>query len=74
MNFWFKFPNIHMNQKTITCHDCHGFEWQNVNIYQILIIFLCGPMPFLACWIVTTPHNLRKYLGVSLHSLARPSK
>jgi hypothetical protein len=28
-----------MNEKVITCHDCHGFKWQNINIYQILIVF-----------------------------------
>jgi hypothetical protein len=39
-----------------------------------LIIFLCNPMPFLACWIVTTPHSLSKYLGVFVHSLGRPFK
>jgi hypothetical protein len=74
MDFWFEFLNIHMNEKTVICHDCHGFKWQNINIYLILIVFLCGPMPLLADWIMTTPHNLSKYLGVSLHSLARPSK
>jgi hypothetical protein len=26
-----------------------------INIYQILNIFLCGPTPFLARWIVTIP-------------------
>jgi hypothetical protein len=26
----------------------------HINISLILIIFLCGPKPFLACWIVTT--------------------
>ncbi len=56
MDFRFEFLNIHMNGKTITCHDCHGFNWQNINIYQILNIFLCVPIPFLAHWIVTTPN------------------
>jgi hypothetical protein len=37
MNFWFEFLDIHMNEKPITCHDCHGFKWQNINIYSILI-------------------------------------
>ncbi len=55
MNFWFKFLNIHMNEKSITCHDCHGFKCQNIKIYQILIIFLCDPTPFRAYWIVTAP-------------------
>ncbi len=48
MNFLFEFLNIHMNEKEITCHDCHGFKGQNMNIYDILIIFLCNLMPFLA--------------------------
>jgi len=48
MNFWFGFFDIHMNEKVITCHDCHDFKWQNINIYPILIIFLCGLTPFLA--------------------------
>jgi len=26
MNFWFEILDIHMNEKTITCHDCHGFK------------------------------------------------
>jgi hypothetical protein len=21
-----------MNEKEITCHDCHGFKWQKINI------------------------------------------
>jgi len=29
MDFWFQFFNIHMNEKTITSHDCHGFKWKN---------------------------------------------
>jgi hypothetical protein len=37
MDFWFEFLDIHMNEKTITCH---GFKWQEFNIYAILIIFL----------------------------------
>jgi hypothetical protein len=44
-----------MNEKKKTCHDCHGFKWQNINIYPILTIFLCGPMPFFARWIVIAP-------------------
>jgi hypothetical protein len=55
MYFWFEFFNIQMNEKEMTCHDFHGFRWQNINIYQILTIFFCGPMPFLAHWIVITP-------------------
>jgi hypothetical protein len=26
-----------MNEKLITCHDFHGFKWQNINIYQIFV-------------------------------------
>jgi hypothetical protein len=26
MNFWFEFFDIHMNEKTTTCHDCRGFK------------------------------------------------
>jgi len=63
MNFWFEFIDIHMNEKTTTCHDCHGFKWQNINIYPILIVFLCNLTPFLACWIViiATMGNERFY-------------
>jgi hypothetical protein len=32
MDFWFEFCDIHMNEK-ITSHNCHGFKWQNINIY-----------------------------------------
>jgi hypothetical protein len=33
MNFWFEFLDIHMNEQTTFCHDCHchGFKWENVN-------------------------------------------
>jgi hypothetical protein len=55
MNFCFEFLDIHMNEKKKkTCHYYYGFKWQNINIYQILIIFLWSPMFFLVCWIVTT--------------------
>jgi hypothetical protein len=57
MDFWFEFLNIHMNEKIITCHDYHGFKWPNINIYPILIIFLCGPTPFLARCIMIAPHS-----------------
>jgi hypothetical protein len=50
MDFLFQFLDIHMNEKSITCH---GFKWQNINVYPILTIFLCTLTPFLACWIVT---------------------
>jgi len=42
-------------QKKKTCHDCHGFKWQNINIYPNLTIFLCGLTPFLTRYIVATP-------------------
>jgi len=28
---------------------------KNINIYPLLIVFLCGPMSFLAHWIVAAP-------------------
>jgi hypothetical protein len=31
MDFWFEFFDIHMNEQTTTCHDYHGFKWENVN-------------------------------------------
>jgi len=46
LDFWFEFLNIHMNEKKKTCHGYHGFKWQNINIYSILIIFLYGLTPF----------------------------
>jgi hypothetical protein len=46
-----------MNEKAITCHDCHGLKWKNINIYQILTFFFHGLMPFLVRWIVTTPYD-----------------
>ncbi len=45
MYFLFEFLDIHMNEKT-TYHDCHDFKWKNINIYPILIVFLCNLMPF----------------------------
>jgi hypothetical protein len=59
MDFWFEFLDIHMNEKTIICHDCHGFKWQNINIYPILTIFICNPMPFLACCIVIVTYYIK---------------
>jgi len=47
MHFLFEFLNNQMDEKKIF-HDYHGFKWQNINIYQSFIIFICGPMPFLA--------------------------
>jgi hypothetical protein len=58
MDFLFESLNIHMNEKAIICHDCHGFKWQNINIYQFFIVFVYSPMPFLAHWIVITPMML----------------
>jgi len=55
MDFWFEFLDIYMSEKQITCHDCHGFKLQNINIYPILTIFLFNSMPLFACWIVTIP-------------------
>jgi len=40
-----------MKKKNQKIHDYHGLKRQNINIYQILIIFICSPMPFLAHWI-----------------------
>jgi hypothetical protein len=53
MDFLFEFLNIHSNQNTISCHDCHGFKWHNINIYLFLTIYLCSLTPFLAYWIMT---------------------
>jgi len=55
MDVWFEFLDIHMNEKTIICHDCHDFKRQNIIIYQNLTFFFCGPTPFIAHWIVTAP-------------------
>ncbi len=66
MDFWFKFLNIHMNGKAITCHDCHGFKWQNINILTILTIFLCCLMPFLAHWIVIESPNKLHSMKISM--------
>jgi hypothetical protein len=46
-----------MNEKATTYHDCHNFKWQNINIYQNLVIFLYNLTPLLARWIVITPNN-----------------
>jgi hypothetical protein len=56
MDFGFEFLDIHMNEKTTIYHDCHGFKWQTINIYPILIFFY-DPMPFLACWIMIAPKS-----------------
>jgi hypothetical protein len=68
MDFRFKFLDIHMNEKIITCQDYHGLKWQNINIYPMLNVFLCGLTPFLACWIVTTPKkNGKLWIYVDFH-------
>jgi hypothetical protein len=46
MNIWFEFLKIHMIEKTMICNDCHGFKPKNINIYAMLIIFLCDLTPF----------------------------
>jgi hypothetical protein len=38
MIFLFKFLDIHMNERAITCLDCHGFQWQK---YKYLSNFNC---------------------------------
>jgi hypothetical protein len=52
-----------MNEKTITCHDCHGFKQNFFNIYQILIVFFRGLMFFLVHWIMTTP-MIMSHMGI----------
>jgi hypothetical protein len=47
-----------MNEKTITCHDCHGFKWKNINIYPILIVLIYSSMPFLIRCIVIAPSKI----------------
>jgi len=62
MDFWFQFLDIHMNEKELTCYDCHGFKWKNINIYPILIVFFAIQCPF---WLIglTTPIYCRPILG-----------
>jgi hypothetical protein len=55
MDFWFEFLDIYVNEKQIICYDYYGFKWHDINIYPILIIFLCSPMPFFAHWIMIVP-------------------
>jgi hypothetical protein len=45
MDFRFEFLDIHMNEKVITCHDVHGFQWQIINVCSILTIFLYNLTP-----------------------------
>jgi hypothetical protein len=56
MDFLFEFLDIHMNEKIIIYHNCHGFKWKNINIYSILTSFFCSLTPFLAHWIVIAPN------------------
>ncbi len=56
MEFWFEFLDIHMNEKAITCHDCHCFKWQNINIYPILIFFFAFQLSF---WLIGLWLHLR---------------
>jgi hypothetical protein len=46
MDIWFEFLNVHMNEKTTTCHYYRGFKWKNINIYSILIFFFMIQRPF----------------------------
>jgi hypothetical protein len=39
MDFWFELCNIHINEKWTICHDYHGFKWENINNFPILIFF-----------------------------------
>jgi hypothetical protein len=62
MNFLFAILDIHMNEKETTCHDGHGFKWQNITFILFLFIFLCGSMSFVACWIVTASQRPFKHV------------
>jgi hypothetical protein len=55
MDFWFEFLNIQMNEKKKLAMIAMALNGKYITIYQILTIFLCGPTPFLARWIVTIP-------------------
>jgi hypothetical protein len=55
MDFWFEFLNIDIKEITTTCHDFHGFKWQNIYIYPSLILFFYGQTPFLVRWIMIAP-------------------
>jgi hypothetical protein len=55
---WIHWHSYEWKNNEITCHDFHGFKWQNINNYPILIIFLFGQMPFLVCWIVIATTNV----------------
>jgi hypothetical protein len=50
MDSWFEFFGIHMNEKGTTCHDFHGFKYQNINISLIFIyLSLSSNYPF---WLI----------------------
>jgi hypothetical protein len=53
MDFWFEFFHIHVNEKAITCHDCHGFKWHKY--LSNIEFFLCGLAFFWDCWIANAP-------------------
>ncbi len=62
MDIWFEFLDIHMNEKGPTCHDWHGFKWQNMNISSILIIFRAYLTSFLVHFIMTAPNDILETL------------
>ncbi len=74
MNFWFEFLDIHMNEKVIPYHYFHGFKWQNINIYPILIIFLYNLMLLLTCWIMITPKGLPCFFAIANNLLIPNAK
>ncbi len=55
MDFLFEFLDIHMNEKGPASHDCHGFKWNNINIFPILIIFKAHLTSFLVHFIANVP-------------------
>jgi hypothetical protein len=55
MDFWFEFLDINLNEKTKKFHDCHGFKWQNINIYPILNFIFFRFDTLLVNWIVIAP-------------------
>jgi len=46
MDFWFEFLDIHINKKTRTCHDCHGFKWKNKYLSLNVTTFLYDSTTF----------------------------
>jgi len=55
MDFLFQFVDIHTNEYVTNCDDYIGFKWKSINISLVLIVFVCNPTPFLACWVVIAP-------------------